>query len=414
MQWQAPYGYRRLPRSAAGPAHLEVHEPEAAVVRVIFDHYTAGALSMRQITRRLAEDGIVSPSGRAVWNISTLSGLLTNRAYVGTWYYNRSESMPATGPTRSDRRRPRPVEEWIPIPVPPIVTEDVFDAAQAVSRDNSAWSPRRTTPGAWLLRGLVVCGVCGVRVSCRQMKPKTKIHRYYWCQNHDPLRAGGEDRRCPERHIRADELDNFVFDQVRQTLLRPEVLLTGENAITAATPTPDDELLATQLGRLQRRLERAEGERRRLVDLYQSGLIDMAELTRRATDVDARHQQLEAERASLIERRSELAQDNQLRRRIDNFAVKVTDAIDDLDFEQRQRLLRLVVEEVRVKGSHVEIKLRIPLEEEPGNDFPPDGPTDPDPKNPPRKNPTHLSTDMRLRSARRKPGAGGTRHRPAS
>ncbi len=36
--------------------------------------------------------------------------------------------------------------------------------------------------------------------------------------------------------------------------------------------------------------------------------------------------------------------------------------IDKLDFDQRQKLLRLVVEEVRVKGWQVEIKLRIPLD----------------------------------------------------
>jgi site-specific DNA recombinase len=402
VQWQAPFGYRRLPRSAAGPAHLEVHEPEAAVVRAIFDHYTAGGLSMRQITRRLADDQIPSPYGRAVWNISTISGLLTNRAYIGSWYYNRSESLPAKGPTGSERRRARPPEEWIPIPVPPIVTEDTFEAAQAVSRDNSAWSPRNTTPGAWLLRGLVVCGACGVRISCRQMKPKTKIHRYYWCQNHDPLRAGGEDRRCPERHIRADELDRFVFNEVRQALLRPEVLLAGENAPAAATPTPDDELLAAQLGRLERRVERAETERRRLIDVYQTGLIDKTELTRRAADIDARHRQLQAERTSLIEQRGELSRGNQLRRRVNNFATKVTHTIDELDFEQRQRLLRLVVEEVRVKGWQVEIRLRIPLDESPGHRPLPGGSVpNADDDDPPPQPSTRLSTDMRLRSARR-------------
>jgi hypothetical protein len=29
------------------------------------------------------------------------------------------------------------------------------------------------------------------------------FHRCNYFRNHDPLRAGGEDRRCPERNIRA-------------------------------------------------------------------------------------------------------------------------------------------------------------------------------------------------------------------
>jgi len=60
-----------------------------------------------------------------------------------------------------------------------------------------------------------------------------------------------------------------------------------------------------------------------------------------------------------------LPPDNKLRRRINAFAQTVTAAIDNLDFGGRQRLLRLVVEEVRVKGFKVEIQLRIPLDEPP-------------------------------------------------
>jgi len=33
ITWRVPYGYRRLPRGSAGPARLEIYEPEAEVVR---------------------------------------------------------------------------------------------------------------------------------------------------------------------------------------------------------------------------------------------------------------------------------------------------------------------------------------------------------------------------------------------
>ena len=47
LAWKTPYGYRRVTRSATGPAHLEIYEPEAAVVRRIFDDYVAGGHSTR-------------------------------------------------------------------------------------------------------------------------------------------------------------------------------------------------------------------------------------------------------------------------------------------------------------------------------------------------------------------------------
>jgi len=64
--------------------------------------------------------------------------------------------------------------------------------------------------------------------------------------------------------------------------------------------------------------------------------------------------------------------------------------LDDLDIEARRRLLRLVVEKVRVTGWRVEIHLKIPLADDPPNNDPT---PEPEPDKPP-------SSDIRLRSVR--------------
>jgi site-specific DNA recombinase len=394
ISWKPPYGYRRVPRSASGPAHLAVFEPEAAVVRRIFDDYVAGGHSMRELTRRLNVDQVASPTGKPVWGVSTIGRLLRNEAYVGRVYYNRTELVPTARPgRRPTRQRPRARDEWVQIAVPAIVPDDVFEAAQRVSRDNAHWSPRRAEPGQWLLRGLLKCGTCGVGVNCHKMRGRNgTFHRYYYCRNHDPLRAGGEQRRCPERNIRSDALDGFVFDQVRQALLRPQVLLAGERAVAVRAPAPDDQLLAAQLGRLDRKAEAAQAERRRLVDCYQAGLIDLVELQRRVKELDTRRRAIAEQRHTLASQRDALATDNRLRQRVGAFAERVLAALDGLDFPQRQQLLRLVVEEVRVSGWNVEIRLRIPLDDDP-HGGPPPIPSPPEPSSPRR-----ASSNDRLRS----------------
>ena len=104
-------------------------------------------------------------------------------------------------------------------------------------------------------------------MSCHKMRGRNgSFHYYYYCHNHDRLRAGGEHRRCPERNIRADELAAFVFDQVRAAMLRPDVLLAGEAALSTQRQAGTDDLLA----RLDRKLVSAEAERRRVADLYVS------------------------------------------------------------------------------------------------------------------------------------------------
>ncbi len=81
--WRTAYGYRRVPRSATtGPAHWEIYEPEAAVVRRIFADRASG-LRVREICRQLNADRVPSPSGKPTWGHSTLCRLLRNEAYIG-------------------------------------------------------------------------------------------------------------------------------------------------------------------------------------------------------------------------------------------------------------------------------------------------------------------------------------------
>lgn len=78
--------------------------------------------------------------------------------------------------------------------------------------------------------------VSGTRAYAQQMQSSNGTKNRYCCSNHDPLKAGGQDRRCTERRIRANELDAFVFDQVRAVLGRPDVLLAGERALAGRGP----------------------------------------------------------------------------------------------------------------------------------------------------------------------------------
>jgi site-specific DNA recombinase len=396
VAWKTSYGYRRIPRSAAtGHAHLEIYEPEATVVRRIFTDRAAG-ITIREICRRLNTDRVPSPTGKPLWKHSTICRMLRNEAYVGRVYYNRSDSVPDRRPGKHSRQVPRPREEWIPIDCPRIISDELFQAASRVATDNSKWSPRRAEPGQWLLKGLVKCGVCGVGTNCHKMRGRNGTwHRYYYCRNHDPLRAGGEQHRCPERNIRADALDAFVFDQIRAALTQPDRLLAGEKAVAVTIPVPDDELLAAELARLDRKVTAAEAERRRLVDIYQAGLIELPELQRRASEVAVRQRELQNKRSSLATERADLARDNQLRRRVHDFAARIRVVINRLDDVQKQQLLRLIIEDVRVTGWQVQIRLRIALDPPPR----PPKPSMPTDRTPPsRTRPRAVSTEDGLRS----------------
>jgi len=170
IAWKCPYGFRRIARTAERVAHLDIYEPEAVIVRRIFRSYVENNLSMRQITWGLSQDVVPTPNGKAVWGVSVIGRLLRNEAYVGRAYYNRTESVSDRRPAKHKRQVRRARDQWIQIAIPAIIDEELFEAAQRVSYDNSKWSPRRTEPDHRLLHGLVKCGHCGVGVSCHKMR----------------------------------------------------------------------------------------------------------------------------------------------------------------------------------------------------------------------------------------------------
>jgi site-specific DNA recombinase len=116
------------------------------VVRRIFADYTAGGDSIRAIIRCLYREAVPSSSGLPLWRPATLWRLSRNSVYAGRALFNHLEALPPSGRSQhSTRHRQRPRDEWITIPVPAIISEEVFEAAQLVSRDNSVFSPRNTT-----------------------------------------------------------------------------------------------------------------------------------------------------------------------------------------------------------------------------------------------------------------------------
>jgi site-specific DNA recombinase len=218
LAWRTPYSYRRQPRDADGPARLVVFEPEAAVVRRIFHDAAVGGHSLREIIRRLAADGIPPPAGRdRLWSTSTLSELLRNEAYIGRVYFNRPS--PTRAPDGAASKSHAPARNGSPSRCPlssrsrpsrPPAAPATTTASGAHAAPNPANGCAR--PGQ--------CGVCGVGTNCHKMRGRNGTwHRYYYCRNHDPIKAGGADRRCTERNIRSDALDDFAFNQVRAALL---------------------------------------------------------------------------------------------------------------------------------------------------------------------------------------------------
>ena len=217
----------------------EVALEEAQVVRQIFRWIGLERASIGEVCRRLQRDGVRTRTGKTTWDRSAVWGMLKNPAYKGKAAFGKTRVGPLRPRLREQRGRPlqprRPVstndvpeEEWIFIPVPALVDEDLFDAAQAQLQENRQRARQRKRGARYLLQGLIVCAQCqyayyGKPISNKAAKGKTRDYAYYRCIGTDAYRFGGE-RICDNMQVRTDTLDQTIWQQVCVLLEEPQRL----------------------------------------------------------------------------------------------------------------------------------------------------------------------------------------------
>ena len=141
----APYGYRYIRKSEHAPASYAIIDAEAAVVRSVYEQYTVNGLSIGAITNLLNEQGVPTRKRVTRWERSTVWAMLRNPAYKGMACFNKTKLAKRQRVTRPIRLRggiakrdsaghERPREEWIEIPVPPIIAERPSHLPRSVFR----------------------------------------------------------------------------------------------------------------------------------------------------------------------------------------------------------------------------------------------------------------------------------------
>ena len=191
---------------------------------------------------------------------------------------------------------------------------------------------------------------------------------YYRCN--PPRTPGGQI--CRPNHVRANPLDTLVWEEIRKHLLAPELLVRTQAKAREST-TLDSSFFATQVDNAKKRLARVRDERRRLIDAYQGGFLEKKEFEDRAQTVAQRVDTLENELQVLEQEHRHAGEGEHLLERLDGFASLLTDRLDAMSFEQRQALVRAVLEEVVLCGDTVKLYFKIPLPKPPPPARPPGG-----------------------------------------
>jgi site-specific DNA recombinase len=350
---RAPYGYHYQARTAESAPTWEVLPATAAVVQQIFTWYAEDGWTLRQIQAQLNAQGTPAPQGEG-WQSSGLHYILTQSAYRGIAYVNRCTQPPETigeprqrghGRRRSPRRVERPPEEWIAIAVPALITPQLWALAQERLQMNAQFAMRNARR-TYLLRGLLVCGVCGHILQARTVQGQAT---YYAC------RYGGK-YRDPDKPIhtctvRADFIEPLVWRALTDLLRNPTRIRDAWEALHAETQPQSGEVQAWQ-----QRCTQLQQQTQRLLDAYQCGLLTLDELR-------PRRERLQRELRGLEARLAQVTAHPPIELALDIFTQRITRALQAPDPETQQEVIRLLIERVVISDNEITIEHIIPLDD---------------------------------------------------
>ena len=185
---KAPFGYQLK------DGMLEVYEPEANIIRMIFDRYLEGQ-NIDEIVEAVTELGVPTRDGNDHWSHTTVTYILRNERYVGDSLLQKKYTTD-TLPYQLKINRGEREQYFISDSHPPIIDRRTFDAVTELLNRRSFKVEKRTASPLTLK---IICGSCGTpfrRVVCN--------HKTYWvCRKHFKNKDNCPVMQIPEEEVHA-------------------------------------------------------------------------------------------------------------------------------------------------------------------------------------------------------------------
>lgn len=316
---------------------LVINEREAQIVKLAFERFLhlGGA---KQLARELNEQGFrtkawLTKKGKkregALWNTSHVYRLLNNKMYIGFVSHNKSQFQ-------GEHK--------------PIIEKKVFDKVQLILSDGksekvSLSKSKTLSP----LKGVIKCGHCGCSMGPTYTIKKGRYYTYYICEA-DSKRAVST---CPVKRIAAGDIEKTIYQQVSAVFKTPSILSKTFSVVKSIEEAEHDRLVKEK----NEITQEINIERQRVLELMRSGLGG-----------NDKNEKLTKLNQNLIElgRKQNLI-DNQISS-FDNSQTSESDvanALHNVDAVwnelfpiERNRLIRLLVENIIIQENQIDLELK--------------------------------------------------------
>lgn len=352
-----------------GRVRLDPDQQVQQAVQLLFATFRRTGTA-RATVKYFHDEGVLFPrrlragpcKGEVIWGAlghSRTLELLHNPRYAGAFFFGRSRTR--AWPDGQRRTRELAREEWLAL-VPNAhvgyITWDehednlrrLQECAQAYGHDRRKSPPRE---GPALLQGLVVCAVCGRRMTVRYHERRGELYPDYVCQREKVEQAAPICQQIPGRTV-----DEAVAHLLLETLtpVSLEVALAVQHEI-AARQEEAEHLRAKQVERAQYEADLAR-QRYLQVDPNNRLVADALEADWNTTLRGLEQAQAERERQR---QQDELRVDDEVRARVMALATDFPQVWHNphTTDRDRKRMVRLLVEDVALIKTPHQLTLQV-------------------------------------------------------
>ena len=357
----APYGYHYISKSQnEGVARWEIDPVQSAHVLQMFRWVGEEGCSLAEVVRRLSSQSIKTVNGNLMWDRMTIRGILNNPAYHGHAIYGKKrlvQRKPGRRAKRGDPAVPRQAKvsaatlatEQTVILVPAIIDQILFDKARARMNENRKRQRERQSGARYLLSGLMLCGVCGSAYCCRNGDKK---HSNYGCIGTDKHR-----RRnlavCDNSSIKSAEIEALVWSETCLLLQDPN-RLRMELERRREEPNSNTEQLVV----LDKIVTDLRGRLDRLIDGYETGLLERSEFEHRIGPLRERYAREHSALESMRGRATSAIDVESASTALALLANSILSRLHQADWSLKRDLIKLLIERIEIHRNEVRTHIR--------------------------------------------------------
>ena len=283
------FGYNKV------DGRLEIVEPEAAVVREVFERYAAGDLGLRAIANDLDSRGVRGRQGKPL-TYSTLYGMIRNPKYKGCYAGRRYASRDY----RDKRSYRLSADKWLVHKddrVPAIVPEALWEQANRLlaSRGKTMKAHAQASQNRYAYSGKLICAKHGTTFHRHVYKSKSRGEAECW--NCKLYREKGKQGGCDSPTVYSHELDRIlerVFEQITDE--RSAAVQEYIDNLRAFAAQQDN---APALAQVEQEIETLTKRKDKLLDLVLAGALSNDEFKQRNETCNEQLAALEQQRTEL-------------------------------------------------------------------------------------------------------------------